>query len=242
MSPADTTDGPATDRRQDAITRLEEALGYRFLDRELLERALTHSSAGDGARKVRHNERLEFLGDRVLNLMVAERLMELFPSEREGELTKRMHGLINRDACARVARRIGLAGALRLAGGESRRGGRDNPTILGDACEALLAALYTDAGLERTREVFVGVWEPEFEAVETLGASNPKSELQEWAAASKLPQPHYFVKDRTGPPHAPTFTVELTVGDLERVEAKGKSRQDAEKAAAQAMLERETRA
>lgn len=232
----------ATDRRQVAIDELEHRLGRRFEDRDLFERALTHSSAGEGARHIRHNERLEFLGDRVLNLLAAERLMTLHPDLREGELTKRMHGLINRDACARVAERIGLPAALRLAGGESRRGGRANATILGDACEALLAALYLDAGLDQTREVFARIWSGEFEAVETAGASNPKSELQEWAAANKLSPPQYSVIDRSGPAHAPTFIVEVRMGELEPVRARGRSRQEAEKAAAQALLEREVKA
>ena len=234
------TDGPKPkDRRAAAVAELERRLGYSFDDRELFERALTHSSAGEGLRAVRHNERLEFLGDRVLNLLAAEQLMELYPDEREGELSKRMHSLINRDACARAAQRMGLPEALKLAGGESKHGGRKNPTILGDACEALLAALYRDAGLERTREVFREIWREEFEQVEQRGPLNPKSELQEWAAARQMDPPRYQVVERKGPDHKPTFTVELVLGGLEPVRAKGKSRQDAEKAAAQAIIERE---
>ncbi len=234
-----TAEPQVKDRRRAAVAELERRLGYVFQDRELFDRALTHSSAGEGLRAVRHNERLEFLGDRVLNLLAAEQLMELYPAEREGELSKRMHSLINRDACARAAQRMGLPEALKLAGGERRHGGRRNPTILGDACEALLAALYRDAGLERTREVFREMWREEFEQVEALGPVNPKSELQEWAAARQMEQPRYVVVDRKGPDHAPTFTVELALGELEPVRAKGSSRQDAEKAAAQAMLQRE---
>ena len=229
------------DRRKAAVAALEDSLGHRFADRELLERALTHSSAGEGAKKIRHNERLEFLGDRVLNLLTAERLMELYPEEREGELTKRMHALISGETCARVAERIGLADALRLSGGESRRGGRANATILGDACEALLAALYRDAGLDGAREVFERIWADEFEAADAYAGANPKSELQEWAAHRKLPQPAYEVVSRTGPPHAPTFEVELRIGDLEPTRGRGGSRQQAEKSAAEAMLKRETR-
>jgi ribonuclease-3 len=152
-----------------------------------------------------------------------------------------MHGLVNRTACASVAHRIGLSQALRLAGGESRRGGRDNPTILGDACEALLAALYLDAGLDRSREAFVRIWGPEFDKVAQAGPANPKSELQEWAAARKLPPPHYAVARQEGPPHAPVFTVELRLGGFEPVTATGRSRQEAEKAAAETMLTREAR-
>ena len=228
------------DRRKAAVAELERNLGHVFGDRALLERALTHASASQGGPGARHNERLEFLGDRVLNLLAAERLMSIYPDEREGELSKRMHGLINREACADVARGIGLPSAIRLAGGESKGGGRDNPTILGDACEALLAALYVDAGLERTREVFAVIWAPQFEAVRTAGVANPKSELQEWAAATGLPQPRYEVVGRSGPDHAPVFTVTAAVGELAPVQAQGRSRQEAEKAAAQALLARET--
>ena len=231
MSPA-----PPKDRRKAAVAALEQGLGHRFADRELLDRALTHSSAGEGARKVRHNERLEFLGDRVLNLLAAERLMELYPEEREGELTKRMHALISGETCARVAGRIGLSDALRLSGGESRRGGRANATILGDACEALLAALYRDAGLETTREVFARIWAEEFDAAEAAAGSNPKSELQEWAAQRRLPQPAYEILSRSGPPHAPTFEVEVRVGELGPARGRGGSRQHAEKAAAEAFV------
>jgi ribonuclease-3 len=230
------------DRRKAAVAGLERRLGHVFQDRPLLERALTHASASQGDPAARHNERLEFLGDRVLNLLAAERLMAIYPEEREGELSKRMHGLINREACAEAARHIGLPPAIRLAGGEAKGGGRDNPTILGDACEALLAALYLDAGLERTREVFEVIWAPQFEAVKSAGVANPKSELQEWAAAKGLPQPRYEVIDRLGPDHAPVFTVELQVGELAPTRAQGRSRQDAEKAAARALLDRETAA
>jgi ribonuclease-3 len=232
------TAGETQDRRKAAIGELERQLGRRFHDRELLERALTHSSAGQGAQRVHDNERLEFLGDRVLNLLAAERLTQLYPDEREGELTKRMHGLINREACARTARRIGLAPALRLAGGESKRGGRDNPTILGDACEALLAAIYLDGGFEAAREAFTRIWAEEFDTIASAGAPNPKSELQEWAAARKLEPPNYKVIERSGPAHAPTFVVEVRLADLAPVLASGTSRQAAEKLAAQGLLDR----
>ena len=241
LQPSQVTNAAPKDRRKAAVAALERSLGHVFADRELLERALTHASAGDGARAIRHNERLEFLGDRVLNLLTAERLMELYTEAREGELTKRMHALISGDTCARVAGRIGLSEALRLSGGESKRGGRANATILGDACEALLAALYRDAGLDRTREVFDRIWAEEFDAADAGAGDNPKSELQEWAAQRKLPQPAYETVSRTGPAHAPTFEVELRVGDLEPAHGRGGSRQQAEKAAAEALLQREVR-
>lgn len=227
-----------SDKRRGAMAELESTLGYAFRDRELLDRALTHASAGDGARKVANYEQLEFLGDRVLNLLAAERLMLLHPDAREGDLSKWMHALVSRDACAMVARTLGVPDALRLAGGESKRGGRDNPTILGDACEALLAALYCDAGLEKTAEIFARIWAEPFEQVAAAGAPNPKSELQEWAQARGMAAPRYEVVERSGPDHAPTFTVEVTQADQPPLRAVGRSRQEAEKAAAQAMLGR----
>lgn len=233
--------GPS-DKRKGAMAELESRLGYAFKDRELLDRALTHASAGDGARKVANYERLEFLGDRVLNLLAAERLMRLYPDEREGELSKQMHALVSRDACATVARTLGVPDALRLAGGESKRGGRDNPTILGDACEALLAALYRDAGLDKTAEIFARIWAEPFETVAAAGAANPKSELQEWAQGRGLSAPRYEVVGRAGPDHAPVFTVEATLGDRPPVRAQGRSRQEAEKAAAQALLDQRNEA
>ena len=125
-------------RREVAVAELEGRIGHVFHDRELLERALTHASVGDGAHKVRHYERLEFLGDRVLNLLAAERLMALNSEAREGEMSRLMAGLVNYHACARVARRIGLPSALRMAHSASKIGARDKDTVLGDACEALI--------------------------------------------------------------------------------------------------------
>lgn len=234
------TDRPnVKDRRGAAVEALQERLGYRFGDPDLLDQALTHASAGEGARTVRHNERLEFLGDRVLNLLTAEQLIARYPEQREGDLSKRIHNLVSREACARAARRIGLGDALKLAGGESRHGGRNHDTILGDACEALLAALYNDAGLDRTRQIYCELWREEFEDVDERGPANPKSELQELVATRKLPPPRYEVLDRRGPDHAPTFTVELNVEGLAPERARGRSRQEAEKAAALAMLAKE---
>jgi dsRNA-specific ribonuclease len=148
-------------KREVAVAELEGRIGHTFHDRELLERTLTHASVGDGALKVRHYERLEFLGDRVLNLLAAERLMALNPDAREGEMSRLMAGLVNYHACARVARRIGLPNALRMAASATKIGARDNDTVLGDACEALIGALYVDAGLEGARAFFLEFWTDE---------------------------------------------------------------------------------
>ena len=223
-------------RRYAAVGELESRIGHVFHDRELLERALTHASVGDGAHKVRHYERLEFLGDRVLNLVAAERLMALHPDAREGEMSRMMAGLVNYRACARVARAIGLPNALRMAPSASKIGARDKDTVLGDACEALLGAIYVDAGLDAARAFFLAFWEEEFARLGGPRAKDPKTQLQEWAQARGLALPAYEVVKRDGPDHAPSFTVSVAVGDYEPELAEGASRQDAEKAAALVML------
>jgi ribonuclease-3 len=223
-------------RRQAAVAELETRLGYAFNDRELLERALTHASVGDGATKVRHYERLEFLGDRVLNLLAAEHLMALNSEAREGEMSRLMAALVNYHACARVARRIGLSTALRMAPSASKIGARENDTVLGDACEALIAALYIDGGLETARDFFLRHWQEEFANLDAPRSKDPKTQLQEWAQARGLPLPAYQVVRREGPDHAPSFTVAVGLQGFEPETAEGRSRQEAEKAAATVML------
>jgi len=207
-----------------------------FRDPSLLERALTHASAGQTVDRVRHNERLEFLGDRVLGLCIAEALLERYPAASEGELSKRQNALVSGVTCAAVARALGIGPALRMAGGETKSGLRDNDTVLGDACEGVIAALYLDAGLDAARRVIRTEWADAIERLEARGVLNPKSELQEWAAASKHGAPMYRVVERTGPDHAPEFTVEVTVDGLAPARATGGSRQTAEVAAALALL------
>lgn len=222
--------------RVEAVTALESRIGHVFADRELFERALTHSSVGDGARKVRHNERLEFLGDRVLNLLAAERLLALDPDAKEGVLSPRLAALVNGKACARVARRIGLAPALRLSGSATKIGARESDGVLGDACEALIAALYIDGGLEVARTFFNAAWQEEFDTPASARGNDPKTRLQEWAQGLGLPLPSYAVVKRTGPDHAPCFTVAVTIQGHAPESGEGRSRQEAEKAAALAML------
>jgi ribonuclease-3 len=226
-------------QRAAAVAALERRLGHDFVDRGLLERALTHASAGDGSRHVRDNERLEFLGDRVLGLLTAERLIALDPKASEGDLAPRLNALVSRAACARVARRMELGPALRLSGGETRSGGRDKESILAGACEAIMAALYQDGGLEPARRVFLRFWAEETEALDSPRPKDPKTLLQEWAQGRGKPLPAYAVAERTGPEHAPEFTVEVVVEGLPPAAGAGASRQAAEKAAAQALLERE---
>jgi ribonuclease-3 len=226
-------------RRAAAVKALEERLGYVFKDRTLLERALTHASVSDGAREVRHNERLEFLGDRVLGLLAAEALVSRNPAWREGELSRRQVTLVSGKTCAQVARGLGLSAALRLSGSTSSQGGRDNERILGDAMEALIAAVYLDGGLEAARAVFDNAWRDALEAATGEQNLEAKTALQEWAMARALPLPCYTVISRVGPDHAPVFTVEVSVQGSPPATANGSSLREAEKAAAQVLLTRE---
>ena len=222
------------------MAALQDRIGHAFSDPALLERALTHASVGDGSRKVRHNERLEFLGDRVLGLLAAEQLVSVDEEAREGVMSTRLAQLVSGRACAGVARRLGVGEALRLAPGETRTGGRDKDTILGDACEALLAAVYLDVGLEAARAFFLRYWAEELALTSRDDGKDPKTRLQEWAQARGLGLPAYAVTGRDGPDHAPRFTVEVRIDTLAPVQAEGASRREAEKSAALAMLQRET--
>ena len=199
------------DRRVAAVGDLERRIGYTFADRQLLEQALTHASVGDGAKKTADNEVLEFIGDRVLGLLAAEALAERFPLAKEGELAPRLNALVSRETCARVARAAELGPALRLSASSSKIGGRETDSILAGGCEALMAALYRDGGLETARRVFLDLWSAEFDRAAQGKPRDPKTALQEWAQSQGKPLPTYAVKDRTGPDHAPVFTVQVSV-------------------------------
>jgi ribonuclease-3 len=224
------------DKRAAAVADLEGRLGHVFADRPLLERALTHSSVG---RSAPDNERLEFLGDRVLALVMAEALLGRDPEADAGQLSKRLHVLVSRDTCAEIGRALGVGPALRLPGGETRRGARDQTRFLADACEALIGAAYLDAGLERARELVLRHWAELLNAPHDEREANPKSRLQEWAAAAGMGAPAYRQVSRAGPDHAPAFTVEVEVAGAAPARASAGSRQAAEKAAALALLRRE---
>lgn len=219
------------------IAALERRLGHVFTDRILLERALTHASKlGLGRADVRHNEGLEFLGDRVLGLSMAEALYARNPDADPDALNKRFAWLVSRDACAEVAKAIGLDQALDVP---KFQGLRRNETALADATEALLAAVFLDAGFDKAREVVLTLWNELLLRPIDFTAANPKTALQEWAQGQGRPLPRYEVTAREGPDHAPRFTVAVTVEGYEPERAAGRSRQEAEKAAAQALLKRE---
>jgi len=226
--------------RTQAVEALQAHIGHAFADRELLERALTHASVGKGAVEVRSNERLEFLGDRVLNLCVAEKIMQTCPDYTEGELSKLMSHLVDYKTCAKVAKAVGLPAALRFDASATKVGARKNDRVLGDACEALIAALYLDGGLETARAFVLAFWADD---LKDLGRpeKDPKTLLQEWAMARALPLPGYRTVGQEGPSHAPRFTVEVHVAGYEPAMAEAGAKRDAEKLAAQALLDRLTR-
>ena len=207
----------------------ERALGVSFADPHLLAQALTHKSAGPD-----NYERLEFLGDRVLGIIIAEWLVEAFPAEPEGKLTRRFHQLVSRESCAAVARRIGVPHMVNLGSQARADGGTDSDNILGDVMEALIGAAYLDRGMEETRALIHRLWDGATSIAEA--PKHPKMRLQEWAAAESLKAPSYRLISRHGPQHSPRFEVELEIHPYPPVTAEGGSKQDAETEAARLFL------
>jgi ribonuclease-3 len=216
---------------------LEARIGRTFRKKALLIEALTHTSAIERNRtkKAIDYERFEFLGDRVLGLIIAEHLHRTFPDEGESSLAPRLNALVNRQACARAARRVDLGSALILSKSEQDTGGRDKETILADACEALIAALYLDGGLKAARAFIELAWAEEFAAVGEA-PRDPKTTLQEWAAQRKRANPRYEVVQRSGPDHKPHFVIEARVEGVQSGRGEGGSKRDAEREAARALL------
>jgi ribonuclease-3 len=217
---------------------LEIKLGHRFKDPALLERALTHASVRGGKVARFDNERLEFIGDRVLGLAIAEILNQQYPDASEGELARRYNRLVRGEACAKVARNIGLGAHLILSESEADSGGRDKTTILADAAEALLGAVFIDGGFEKARAVVRKLWQEQSEPVPEV-AVDAKSALQEWAQGQGLALPKYTVVSRKGPDHAPRFTAEVIISGRAPAQGEGASKRIAEQAAATALLTRE---
>ncbi len=210
---------------------LERALGHRFAQPALLDAALTHRSRQTGEAGF---ERLEFLGDRVLGLVVAEMLFDAFPREPEGALTRRLTGLVRKETLAEIARGIPLAPYIRLAQVEEA-GLRDNANLLADCCEAVIAALYLDGGLNAARGFIAAHWRARMDAA-PAPPKDAKTALQEWAQARGWPLPRYRLAAAEGPPHQPVFTVEVTVEGCPPATASGGSKRAAELAAAGALL------
>lgn len=217
------------------LTALEARIGHAFKNRALLREALTHGSALDtGKKNKRSYDRLEFLGDRVLALIVSTRLYAEHQSDDEGDLAQRFNALVNRHACARAAKAAELGEALILSPSEESQGGRRKDAILADACEAVIAALYLDAGYEAANAFVTAFWG---DALSQIGAAprDAKTVLQEWSAARKKNLSYHEV-ERSGPEHAPHFIVEAKVDGFAPARGEGSSKRDAQRAAAAAFL------
>ena len=225
-------------KRARKFKNLEKALGHRFKDQQLLEVALTHASVRGDKGKRSDNERLEFIGDRVLGLAIAELLNERFPEGSEGDLARRYNRLVRGEACAKVARTIGLGPHLILSESEAGSGGRTKNTILADAMEALLGAIFLEGGFKTARGVVRNLWESLSEDLPAPGV-DAKSALQEWAQGRGLELPQYVEIARKGPDHAPRFTTEVRISGMEPARGEGASKRASEQAAARALLERE---
>jgi ribonuclease III len=217
---------------------LEERIGYQFADKALLERALTHISAlAGGAARGNSYQRLEFLGDHVLGLAISDMLYRAFPKANEGELSRRLADLVRKETCAEVARAMDLGPALKLGNSESHAGGRLRVTILADACEALVGAVYSDGGYQAAEKLIEKFWKERM-LTPLRPLRDPKTMLQEWAQARGLPTPAYWELARTGPHHDPEFRVAVVLPDRPPAEGLGSSKRAAEQAAAAAMLTR----
>lgn len=217
------------------ITAFQGRLGHEFRRPELLLRALTHASISSATRP--DNQRLEFLGDRVLGLVMAEALLAADKAAHEGQLAPRFNALVRKEACADVAREIALGDVLKLGRSEMMSGGRRKEALLGDAMEAVIAAVYLDAGFETARDLVIRLWGGRIAAVEP-DARDPKTALQEWAQARGQQPPAYTALGREGPDHQPVFTVEVRLESGETEQAKAGTKRAAEQAAARALLSR----
>lgn len=220
-----------------ALSRLEESLGHVFRDHDLLVRALTHASAIEGGGPGETYQRLEFLGDRVLGLVVADVLVERFPHSSEGDLSRRLSKLVSRDTCAEVAGEMALAEHILVGGGAKGRSPATR-SVLADVCESLIGALYRDGGLPAARRMIERYWLPRIESM-SGPLRDAKTALQEWSHRRGGDTPVYAEIDRIGPDHAPEFEIEAQVSGVDPARGRGRSKREAEQDAATALLRRE---
>jgi ribonuclease-3 len=226
-------------RRRRGTAEFEQRIGYRFNNPALLEQALTHISALTGVRnRAGSYQRLEFLGDHVLGLVVSDMLFRAFPKADEGEMSRRLADLVRKEACADVALSIDLGTAIRLGASESNAGGRSRAAILADVCEALVGAVFVDGGYDAAAGLITRLWDERMRTP-ARPLRDAKTQLQEWAQARGLPTPAYREVERTGPDHDPEFRVTVTLPERPAAEGLGRSKRAAEQAAATAMLARE---
>jgi ribonuclease III len=227
-----------TKRRRRGTAGFEDRIGYRFEDPALLEQALTHISALTGMRnRAGSYQRLEFLGDHVLGLVVSDMLFRAFAKADEGEMSRRLADLVRKEACADVARAIDLGEAIRLGVSEANAGGRGRTAILADVCEALIGAVFVDGGYPAASALIERLWSERMRTP-ARPLRDSKTVLQEWAQARGLPTPAYREVERMGPDHDPEFRVTVALPDLAPAEGLGRSKRAAEQAAAAAMLTR----
>lgn len=215
------------------LTALETRLGHKFRDPDLLVSAVTHSSVSSSTRP--HNERLEFLGDRVLGLVIAEELLHRAPDDAEGVLAPRFNALVRKETCASMAQKLDIGAAMKLGKSEMVSGGRRKSALLANAMEAVIAAVYLDAGLNAAKEFIIRVWGEQIDTVKA-DARDAKTRLQELVQAKNMKVPEYEVTGRSGPDHAPEFTVEVRLQSGERAVAKASSKRAAEQKAAEKIL------
>lgn len=211
---------------------IAKTFGEQIKDLAAFERALTH-----GSQAAANYERLEFLGDRILGLTIAEWLFERFPNEAEGALSRRLNALVTGPVCAAIARELGVAAHLRLGKQAREDGASDSDNVLGDVMEALIGAYYLHSGFEPARTFVRKSWDGHIDA-QRQAPKHPKSALQEWAAAQNRRTPEYEIVDRSGPNHAPHFTVKVSIGKMAEATGEGSSKGTAETAAAAALLEK----
>jgi len=230
------TAAKASRRRRRATADFEKRIGYRFNNPALLEQALTHISALTGARnRAGSYQRLEFLGDHVLGLVVSDMLFRAFAKADEGEMSRRLADLVRKEACADVGRAIDLGAAIRLGSSEANAGGRSRMAILADVCEAMIGAVFVDGGYPAAAALIERLWSERMRTP-ARPLRDSKTVLQEWAQARGLPTPAYREVERRGPDHNPEFRVTVELPNLAPAEGLGRSKRAAEQAAAAAML------
>ena len=221
-------------KKSESIRFFEQRLGYEFSDVSLLIEALTHSSIASESRK--DNQRLEFLGDRVLGLVMAEALLEIDQFASEGTLAPRFNALVRKEACAEVARHIDLGGVLKIGRSEMLSGGRGKDALLGDGMEAVIAAIYKDGGFEVAKRTITELWGDRIKNVKG-DARDAKTMLQEWAQARGQNPPKYEIMSQSGPDHAPEFLVKVLLDSGETADATAGSKRQAEQMAAKSLLQ-----
>ena len=212
-----------------------DRLGHQFAKPELLIEAVTHPSFGGVGR---NNQRLEFLGDRVLGLTMAHALFDRMVDAEEGQLAPQFNALVRKEACAEIAQLIDLGACLKMGRSEMQSGGRRKQAILADAMEAVIAAVYLDAGFDVTRDLVLRHWTDLLKKAEKVDARDAKTLLQEWAQARGMQPPNYVEKSRSGPDHAPVFEIEAVLENGETAVASAASKRQAQQIAAKELLDR----